>query len=178
MRLGGLILSVALFSMLAVSTYAEEGLAVLKKDVGTWDAEIKMFADPSAPPSVSKGVETNRMVGSSWLHSSFKGSVMGEDFEGVGQMTYDAKSKKYVGTWIDSMTPTMSKTEGTWDEKTQTLTSTMDGKDPTGSDMTSKMTVVYNKDGSRSMTMWGLIGGQEVKMMEIKYTRAASESKK
>lgn len=158
-----------------VSIRAEDPIALLKKDVGTWQCEIKMYADPAAPPSVSKGTETNVMIGDYWLVSHFKGSIMGMDFQGSSQNGYDTASKKFVGTWVDSMSPHSMKTEGTWDEKTQTLTSTGVGKDPSGAESKSKMVVVYNKDGTRLFTMFGLINGTEVKMMEIKYTKAAEK---
>jgi hypothetical protein len=158
-----------------VSAQDSEIGKILRRDVGTWDAEVKMFADLAAPPEVTKGVETNFLVGPYWLISHFKGKIMGADFEGSSQTGYDQASKKFVGTWVDSMSPHPMKMEGTWDEKTQTMTSTGTGKDPNGSEAKHKMVLVYNKDGSRNFTMFGYINGAEVKMMEIKYTRAASK---
>ncbi len=144
-----------------------------KNDVGDWDAEIKTYGDPNAEPEVSKGSEHAHMLGGMWLVSHFKGEMMGMPFEGCGQVGYNAGSKKYVGTWIDSMTPTAMATEGTWDEKTQTMTQTGTGTDPTGNEQKMKMTTVYNKDGSRLFTMFLVLPDkQEMKMMEIRYTKA------
>jgi len=166
----------ALLGTFLGSVMAEDGAKILKKDVGTWNCEVRMFSDPKTPPAVSKGKETNFMIGDHWLVSHFKGSVAGMDFEGSSQNGYDETTKKFVGTWVDSMSPHSMKTEGTWDEKTQTLTSTGVAKDPSGNEMTNKMTVVYDVDGTRSFTMFGLIDGAEVKMMEIKYTKAAEKA--
>lgn len=156
---------------------ADDGLALLKRDVGTWDCEVKVFADPTAAPAVSKGVETNFMVGDHWLIGHFKGSVMGMDFQGASQTTYDAEKKKFVGTWVDSMSPHPMKTEGSWDEKTQTLTTVGTGKDPSGADMKTKMVVVYGKDESRVFSMYQVVNGAEMKMMEIKYTKSVEKKK-
>lgn len=155
---------------------ADDSMQVLKQDVGTWNCEVKFFADPSAPPTVSKGTETCFMVGDYWLVSNFKGDIMGTAFQGHSQTGFDSATKKFVGTWIDSMSPFAMTTEGSWDEKTQTVTSTGVGKDPTGNETKHKMTVVYNKDGSRSFTMFGEVNGEFVKMMEIDYTKAASKT--
>ena len=157
---------------------ANDAAKLFKKDVGTWDCEVKVYSDPSSPPAVSKGVETNIMIGEHWLISHFKGSVMGADFEGSSQNGYDANTSKFIGTWIDSMSPHSMKTEGTWDEKTQTLTSSGVSKDPTGTEMKNKMTVVYKSDGTRNFTMFAIVNAAEVKMMEIKYTKAADKSNK
>src|SRR5262249_52422264 len=78
---------------------------VLAQEAGAWDGTIKMFmAGPDAPPSVSKGVETNTLgLGGFWMLSEFKGEFGGMPFEGRGTFGYDPVKKKYVGTWIDSM---------------------------------------------------------------------------
>ena len=151
----------------------EDPAELMRKDVGTWDCEIKMFADPSAPPSVSKGTETNFMVGEYWLVSHFKGTLMGMEFQGSSQMGYDPATKKYVGTWVDSMSPHPMKMEGTYDAATRTFTSYGSGKSPDGSEMKSKMVVTYGEDDTRHFTMYGMMDGAEIKMMEMKYTRAA-----
>ncbi len=163
--------------LLGQTAQGEDGLALLKRDVGTWNCEVKMFADPNAAPAVSKGVESNFMVGDHWLIGHFKGSIMGMDFQGASQTTYDAEKKKYVGTWVDSMSPFPMKTEGTWDEKSQTLTTIGTGKDPTGAEMKSKMVTVYNKDETRVFTMYQVMNGSEVKMLEIKYTKPSEKKK-
>lgn len=154
------------------SVAAQDEMKRFQADVGTWDAEVKMFTDPNNPPEVSKGTETNMMLGETWLIGHFKGKMMGMDFQGSSQNGYDPNKKKYIGTWVDSMSPYAMHMEGTWDEATQTMTNMGVGKDPTGNEVKHRMTTVYGKDGSRLFTMYGAMGGQEVKMMEIKYTQA------
>lgn len=146
-----------------------------KTDVGTWDAEISTLnpADPNAKPEISKGSETNFLMGGMWLISHFKGEMMGMPFEGSGQFGFNPESKKYAGTWVDTMSPFAMTVEGTWDEKTQTMTQMGTGKDPAGNEQKLKLTTVYNKDGSRLFTINALLpDGSAMKMMEIKYTRS------
>ncbi len=99
--------------------------------------------------------------------------MAGMPFEGASYTGYNAETKKYFGNWIDSMSNSPMNVEGSWDEKSQTLTSTGAGKGPDGSDMKFKMITVYKKDHSRLWTM-SMIGpdNAEVKLMEILYTKA------
>ena len=78
----------------------------LKNDVGTWDATLKIWPQPNAKPLESKAVEKNELLpGGQWLVSRFEGNFGGMKFVGVGTWGYDPVEKKYVGTWIDNMTP-------------------------------------------------------------------------
>src|SRR5262245_61500649 len=95
----------------------------MKRDLGTWNVVIKMFSDPSAEAAVSKGTETNVMLGDMWLIGQFKGEIMGMNFEGLRQTGFDPEKKSFVASWVDSTSPYVTRMEGTWDEKTQTMTS-------------------------------------------------------
>lgn len=68
-------------------------------DVGTWDGEMTVYAQPGAAPQASKGVMTQRMIGS-WLVTDFTNET---GFEGRGIYGWDTAKQAYVGTWIDSM---------------------------------------------------------------------------
>ena len=143
--------------------------AILKKDAGTWDAEIKMWTAPGTEPMVSKGTDVGEMFGEFWVMSKFSGSVMGMEFEGRSTLGYDPEKKKYVGTWCDTMTPTMSFMEGTYDESTKTMTMKMTGGNGMGKNVT-----VYKDDNTREFTMYMLQPGTEdeyVKQMEITYKK-------
>jgi hypothetical protein len=150
-------------------------MELFKSDVGTWNAEIRMFdpTNPSAEPQVTKGTETIHMLGGMWAISHFKGEMMGMPFEGCSQTTFNPQTKKYTGTWVDSMSPYAMTVEGTWDEKTKTLTQTGTGKDMTGTEMSMKMTTTVNADGSRLFSMFVPVSDDEtMKVMEIKYTKS------
>jgi hypothetical protein len=152
---------------------------ILAADEGTWDATVKSFmAGPDAEPSVSKGVEVNTvMPGGLWLLSKFTGEFGGMSFEGRGQFGYDPVKKKYIGTWIDSMSPSLSVLEGNYDVKTKTMTYKGDGVGPDGkTKYTQKMVTTTKDDGTRVFTLYMTMdsgGGPagEVKFMEITYTK-------
>jgi hypothetical protein len=128
---------------------------MLKKDVGTWDATVEMFMEPGAPPSSSKGTETVTMMGGFWQVSEFKAEMMGQPFEGRGAAGYDPAKKKYVGTWIDTMTPAYYTMEATYDAATKTMTSTMEGPDPSGQVTKTKATTEWKDPDTRVFTMYG-----------------------
>jgi hypothetical protein len=146
--------------------------AVLKEDLGTWEASIEVLM-PGAPPSApSKGVEVSTLsCGGLCLATDFKGQIMGAPFEGHGIATWDATKKKYVGTWSDSMTVGLATTESTWDAAKKTMDGTMLSPDGGGGTVKLRTTVVYS-DGKRVFTMY-MPGpdGKEAPSMRITYTR-------
>lgn len=151
--------------------------AVLKQDVGTWDAEISLLPpEAGAPAMKSKGSEKCELLrGGMWLVSRFEGEMMGMPFSGVGTTGYDPVEKKYVGTWIDSMSPHMMSIKGEYDAAKKTMTSTGEGLDAaTRTKYTSKMISRYLDDNTRTFEMH-MPGpdGKLTKMMEIKYKRRA-----
>ncbi|MFI5456465.1 MAG: DUF1579 domain-containing protein [Isosphaerales bacterium] len=148
---------------------------LLAKDAGTWDASVKTWTGgPDSEPMVSKGVETNSMIGGLWLVTEFKGEFGGQTFEGRGQTGYDTNKKKYVGTWVDTMTTEIMVSEGDHDEKTQTTTMTSKGKDHAGKPYESKQVSEHKGDDTRVFTMFMKSADTKdefVKAMEITYTR-------
>jgi hypothetical protein len=157
--------------------------ALFKEAVGVWDAKVESFMAPGQPPSVSKGVETNRLgCGGLCLITDFKGSFsMGPGpalpFEGHGTDTYDQGKKKYTGTWTDSMSTGLSLTESTYDPATRTMNGTMEGPDPTGQVQKMRSTMEH-KDGQRVFTMF-MPGpdGKETMGMRITYTKRGAAKK-
>jgi hypothetical protein len=150
---------------------------ILAAEEGTWDAIVKTYmGGPDAEPAVSRGTETNTvMTGGLWVVSQFKGDFGGVPFEGRGQFGYDPLKKKYVGTWVDSMTPCLSVLEGSYDEKTKTMTYEGDGVDPASKmKFHQRMVTTTKDDGTRIFTLYmtmAATGDKEAKFMEITYTK-------
>jgi hypothetical protein len=181
------LVSVFLLSPMTVSAQFPQPLPehrLLQQDVGTWDAKLSIWmdekgvADPKAKPVVSSGREVNRMLGDFWVISTFNGNYAGMPFEGHSTNGYDPNSKKFVGTWIDSFTPHAMKMEGTYDEKTKTLTSYSTGVGMDGKETKGKSIMKYNDDGTRTFTMFDMIEGEPVKSMEIVYTPVKENASK
>ena len=155
--------------------------SVLKTDVGSWDAKIKIWPQgPDGPALESQGEENNRMIGNGmWLLSDFKGEIGDMPFEGHGTFGYDPQKKKYTATWVDNMKPTIDTMEGTYDAKTHTLTWMSETRDPaTGETAKMKSVSKYVDDNTKTFTLFGLAPGskdQYMKMMEIHYTRKAKK---
>lgn len=77
--------------------------AELAKQVGEWDADCEMFM-PGMPVEKSKGSAKLTMVmGGRFLCEEFKGTMMGQPFEGLMLLGYDNNLKRYDSMWIDSM---------------------------------------------------------------------------
>jgi hypothetical protein len=148
---------------------------LLARDEGTWDGTIKSFtAGPDAEPMISKGTEVNTvMPGGLWVLSKFDGDFGGMKFEGRGQFGYDPVKKKYVGTWIDSLSPNLSVLEGSYDPKTKTMTYIGDGTSAEGIKYTQKMVTTAKDDDSRVFTLYMKVGEakDEAKFLEITYTK-------
>jgi len=142
---------------------------VFKNDAGEWDVEITNYA--SGTPEVTKGTESNRMLGEFWLISNFEGKMMGLEFKGHGSTGYDAEAKKYVGTWVDSLSPGMMHMKGEYDKDKETMTLVGMAPGMDGNPAKHRLTTVY-KDGKRVMTMYiTLKGGEETKFMQMAYTK-------
>ena len=147
----------------------------MAREAGVWDAESTMWMTPDAEPVASKGVETNRMLGKMWLTSEYEGDMAGQKFTGRMQLGYDPLKKKYVGTWIDSISPFMFTMEGDYDATTHTLTLMMNGTaGMTGKPETAKNITRYIDNDTKVFEMHMPVEGQDGKwwkMMEIKYKR-------
>ncbi|NND97235.1 MAG: DUF1579 domain-containing protein [Pirellulaceae bacterium] len=146
-------------------------LDVFKPDVGTWDVEIKTWTGPGEP-AVTKGKETNRMLGGFWMLTDFQGSMMGLDFKGHGLYSYDAEKKHYIGTWVDSLSPNKMEMTGEYDKDNKTMT--FEGMAPgvDGSPAKHVLTTKYREDGTRVMTMQMQVGEGMMKVFELSYTKA------
>ena len=152
---------------------------LLAKEEGVWDAEIKMMMPGEGgkiETTTSKGVETNRMMAGKWLISDFKGEMFGTTFEGHGTNGYDAKKNKYIGTWVDTMSVRIDTLEGTYDDKTKTLTFNSDSEAPDGKPMKMRLETRFNDDGTRTFSLWMQEDGKKEfsKGMEITYTKRKS----
>ena len=151
-----------------------EGHQKLAGMVGTWDAEVTSWMNPTAPPMKSKGTSENRAVlGGRWIESKFHGDMMGQPFEGLGYTGYDNFKKKYIGTWMDNMSTAVMMSEGTYDSAGTVMTSmsTMDDF-MTGKASTVRMVTTLVDPDQHRFEMYGPDPtGKEVKQMEIVYKR-------
>ena len=174
----------ALFVMIAVALVCENVNAqgfqaskeheLLKKDVGVWTVNGKMFMPGTDEPMEFEGVETNEMLGEMFAVTDFRGDFGGMAFRGHGRVGFNPATKKYESTWFDVTNPWGMTGEGTYDESTNTLTFTTKSTAATGEKRTGKSTLQYKDDDTRVMTAYAPDpegGDKMVKEMEIIYTR-------
>ena len=146
----------------------------LARSAGEWDCVTQFRPAPDAPWETGKGSESSRvMAGGLWVVSEFKGNFLGAPFEGHGVAGYDQEKQKYVGTWVDSMSTSVTTQEGTYDEETRTYTFTNRmASTGTGEAMvwTSKLVVKDEDHHTYTASMPGP-DGEAYEILRIEYTR-------
>jgi hypothetical protein len=145
---------------------------LLKDHAGTWKVACKFYMDPSQPPMETKATETIEMVGEFWTVSKYQTEFMGAPFVGRATLGYDPHQKKWVSTWIDSMSPVLFHLTG--DQKGDTIT--MKGKAfscMTNSVLEHRTTEKHISKNEHVFEMFCTMpDGKEVKMMTNHYKRA------
>jgi Protein of unknown function (DUF1579) len=146
----------------------------LEPFVGDWQAEVKMFMDPSAPPSVSKGTaKATWAMGGRFVQQEFNGEFMGKPFHGLAFTGYDNIRKKYSSSWIDDMSTGMFMSEGQADKggKVFTFEGTHSCPETGETHKAAKQIIrVINRD-KHIYEMHDPSKGANSKTMEITYTR-------
>jgi hypothetical protein len=145
----------------------------LAMDVGTWDATMEAFGPPGTPPMVSQAVEVNTLSGNGlWLISDYKGTFMGQPFQGHGVNGYDPAKNRYNGVWTDSLITSPLILDGTCDGTGKVRTLTAQGPTPDGGTATFTMVTDHPSPDTRTFTL-SVPGpdGKPFTMMKISYKR-------
>ena len=146
--------------------------SMVQQLVGNWDATVTMTM-PGQAPMVSSGSAVYRAIGETWVQSDFRGEMMGMPFVGHGVDGYDTLKKKYVGTWVDTLSTEILVTEGTHDASTHSTTMAAVGHDPaTGKELHYRMISQMHDNDTFTfhMNMKG-DDGKYFEMMKIDYKR-------
>jgi hypothetical protein len=99
----------------------------LKQFVGEWDTDMEATMAPGQPPMKCKGSMSSKAIGGFWVLNEITGDWMGTKTLGYLTIGYNLAAKKYVGTYVDSMTDHLWKYSGTVDSTGKTLTLEADG---------------------------------------------------
>jgi Protein of unknown function (DUF1579) len=139
---------------------------------GNWKASVTVF-DPSGQSMQSDATAMFEMIlGGRYMKSSFKGTMMGMPFEGMGLDAYDNATKEYISTWVDNMGTGLMYMKGKWDDATKSIIYTGTMVDPmSGKDQLSKSISKQIDENHVVMTMFNIVDGKDVKSMEIAYSR-------
>jgi hypothetical protein len=137
---------------------------LLKNREGTWDTTMK------AGGMEHKGTVTFKMeLGGLWRVGSMKSDLGGQEFFGKSLDTYDARKKKYVSVWFDSMSTTPMTMEGTYDKERKTLTLVGDGMGMDGKPAKWKSVSEMKDDDTIHMSMY--VGDEKEPMFTVTYKR-------
>jgi hypothetical protein len=141
----------------------------LKTAEGTWDATIEMAGQPAVKGTSVMKVGMNGF----WLVDHFTCDWNGMPFEGHGGTGYDPIKKKYVSTWIDNASPSLTVTEGTFNPQTKTLSMTGDGYNDKGEKVKVRTETIHKDANSVVFEMFQKgADGKEAKVMTITYVRS------
>ena len=171
--------------MMMENAKLNENHKLLAEMVGNWNYTVKMWMDPSAPPSESKGTATRRAeMGGRYfvMDASGKFAMPGPDgkmqpfdFKGRATEGYDNAKRKFVSSWIDNMATGIMISEGTYDPATKTFTFHATHEMAPGVQTKVRETIKVTDKDHHTMEWFEQRGGQEVKTMEIAYTRAGKK---
>ena len=91
--------------------------------VGDWNAEVKFWMAPDAPPTISKGTaKSTWALKGRYVQEEFSGEFMDKPFRGISFTGYDNVRQKYRSVWLDDMSTTMVTSEGDADTGGKVIT--------------------------------------------------------
>lgn len=140
---------------------------------GSWTTQTKEWMEPGKPPTESSGTaEMKMLLGGRFLYQEISGQMMGQPFSGIAIDGFDNVRKKYITAWMDSMGTGIFLMEGTASDNGRTITLTGQHLEPGGGYMQHRAIWKIIDNNTQSFDMWGTHhGGQETKMLEIRYVR-------
>lgn len=146
----------------------------LKMTEGRWSTVTRMWPAPGAPVVESKGSAVHKMVlGGRYIDVVYKGTFVGQPWEGSGRGGFDRYKNKYVDTWADNMSTMILVSEGTCSDggKKRTMISAYDDA-LTGKPTTMRSVFTFQDRDHFLLEMYTKAGSDpEFKMMEIHHTR-------
>ena len=161
-----------------------ENHKLLKDSVGTWSYAVKMWmnGDPSSKPEESRGIAKRTAimdgrfvvmdVAGRMQMPGADGKMKSMTFKGHGLEGYDNVKKKFVGTWMDNMGTGIMMSEGDYDPATKTFTYNSEMEPMPGMKTAVREVLKMTDKNHMTFEWYENRGGQEVKTMEINYTRA------
>ena len=145
--------------------------AHLAQMAGKFTARITMYSPGSEPMSSDGTYEGTMELGGRYLLGHFHGSYMGQPMEGMSIDGYDNSKQEFFSLWFDNFGTGVFSSTGKLaaDGKTVAYHGEMTMGPMTIP--TREESTWLDKDTVK-FTMWQSMGGQEMKSMEILYTRA------
>jgi hypothetical protein len=158
-----------------------ENHKLLGSMVGTWEYKMQCWMGPE--PKTTKGTAKHvAIMDGRFIHSEHDGEMLmpgpdGKDvtkpFHGASVTGYDNVKGKFVSVWMDNMSTGFTLSEGTYDPASKTFSYTGEMSDPTNPEKKAKYryTIVIKDNDHHTFTWYDIQNGQEMKTMEMEYTR-------
>jgi hypothetical protein len=147
---------------------------------GSWSTSVKMM-EPGKEPTVSKGSVTYKSImNGRYFVGDHTGSMKmpGADgkmkdftFKGMSTDGYDNVKQKFTSSWMDNMGTGIMTMDGTYDPATKTFTYTGEMEMMPGMKTPVRSVVKVTDKNHRTFEWYENRGGQEMKTLEIDYTR-------
>jgi Protein of unknown function (DUF1579) len=147
---------------------------------GSWSTSVKMM-EPGKEPTLSKGSVTYKSImNGRYVIGDHTGSMKmpGADgkmkdftFKGMSTDGYDNVKQKFTSSWMDNMGTGILMFEGTYDPAAKTFTYTGEMEVVPGMKTPVRSVVKVTDKNHRTFEWYENRGGQEMKTLEIDYTR-------
>lgn len=144
------------------------------KGVGEWEGTLTAYM-PGAPAEPVAAREVVVPVGEFWTQSRFECDFMGMPYIGTGCVGYDVAKKKFVGTWIDSMSTSIAMMEGERDAETGALVMRWEAPDGMSGELVPHRSVTVETGDSYTSTFY-MGEGEGVKSMTIEMRRSSKKA--
>ncbi len=141
--------------------------------VGSWTTKTKGWMEPDKPPMEGTGTCEQKMIlGGRYLQQDYSSEMMGSPFTGINVIGYDNHTKKFVSTWIDSMSTGIYYFEGNASADGKTITQRCSCDDPVQGPIIWRSVTKFVDDDTQEYEMYITPkAGKEKKMMEMTVTR-------
>jgi hypothetical protein len=161
-------------AMKAMERHAEVGPFHKKLEplAGDWTFSASFMMDPNGPPQEMTGASTRKWImDGRFLQDDAQG--VGMPFKGLGINGYDNALKKYVSTWVDSMTTSITYSIGDVDASGKVFTYHREEFNPIyGQKLKARDVITIADNDHHTMEFYTVPpGGKELKTGTIKYTR-------
>ncbi|WDF59720.1 DUF1579 domain-containing protein [Flavobacterium sp. KACC 22758] len=157
--------------MKAWQAYATPGNPhkMMADEVGTWNCDMIFWSEPNGKSEKAASVAVIRMIlGGRYQEADYKGTMMGQPFEGKSTLAYNNASQEYTTTFVDNMGTGMMVAMGKYDEKTKSMELKGEMVNPLNGKKTPYREVYTIVDPTtRKMEMFDTKNGTEYKSMEI-----------
>ncbi|MBZ4035735.1 DUF1579 domain-containing protein [Flavobacterium sp. 17A] len=146
---------------------------MMADEVGTWNCDMTFWSEANGKPEKATSVAVIRMIlGGRYQEADYKGTMMGQPFEGKSTLAYNNASQEYTTTFIDNMGTGMMVAMGKYDEGKKSMELKGEMVNPVNGKKTPYREVYTIVDPkTRKMEMYDVKNGSEYKSMEIVMTK-------